>query len=94
MPCFHAYTCANGSQLACLQGSQESNNALQAEAMSSQMRNMSDAQMEKLLTTMSWLQSASNAVQKAKQKITENKLLCLALVILLVALLLRWLGFV
>ncbi|CAL5229942.1 g13370 [Coccomyxa viridis] len=66
----------------------------QAEAMSSQMRNMSDAQMEKLLTTMSWLQSASNAVQKAKQKITENKLLCLALVILLVALLLRWLGFV
>ena len=85
---------SSAPQLACVQGLQESNNALQAEAMSAQMRNMSDAQMEKLLTTMSWLQSASNAVQKAKQKIVENKLLCLALVFLLVALLLRWLGLV
>lgn len=62
--------------------------------MSAQMRNMSDAQMDKLLTTMSWLQSASNAVQKAKQKIMENNLLCLALAFLIVALVLRWLGVV
>ena len=62
--------------------------------MSAQMRNMSDAQMEKLLTTMSWLQSAANAVQRTKRKIMENSLLCLALAFLLVALLLRWLGWV
>ena len=60
--------------------------------MSAQMRNMSDAQMEKLLTTMSWLQGATNMMQKAKQKMAENRLLCLALLFLLVALLLRWLG--
>ena len=62
--------------------------------MSARMRNMSDAQMEKLLTTMSWLQSASNAVQKARRQIAENKTMCVALVVLLVALLLRWLGVV
>ena len=62
--------------------------------MSARMRNMSDAQMEKLLTTMSWLQSVSNALQKARRQIAENKMLCLALVILLVAVLLQWLGVV
>ena len=67
---------------------------LQAEMMSAQMRNMSDAQMEKLLATMSWIQSASIMLQKAKRKAAENKLLCVALAILIVAIILRWLGFV
>ena len=67
---------------------------LQAEMMSAQMRKMSDAQMEKLLATMSWIQSASIMLQKAKRKVAENKLLCLALAILIVAIILRWLGIV
>lgn len=62
--------------------------------MSAQMRNMSDAQMEKLLATMSWIQSASTILQKAKRKASENKLLCIALSILIVAIILRWLGIV
>ncbi len=70
------------------------NDVPQAEMMSAKMRNMSDAQMEKLLTTMSWLQSAYSAMQKMRQKMAENRLLCLAVAFLLLALLLQWLGFV
>lgn len=65
---------------------------LQAEMMSAQMRNISDSQMEKLLATMSWLQSASSALQKVKRKISENRVVVLALAVLLLAILLRWLG--
>ena len=67
---------------------------LQAKMMSAQMRNMSDAQIEKLLATMSWIQSASTMLQKAKRKAAENKLLCIALAILIIAIILRRLGFV
>ena len=56
------------------------------------MRNMSDAQLDKLLSAASWIQSAFSGLQAVKRKVMENRLLALAIITLLIATSLRWLG--
>ena len=56
------------------------------------MRNMSDAQMDKLLSAASWIQSAFGGLQAVKRKVMENRLLALAIITLLIAIFLRCLG--
>ena len=48
--------------------------------------------MDKLLSAASWIQSAFSGLQAAKRKIMENRLLALAIITLLIAIFLRWLG--
>lgn len=48
--------------------------------------------MDKLLSAASWIQNAFGGLQAVKRKVMENRLLALAIITLLLAIFLRWLG--
>ena len=62
--------------------------------MAGKMKNMSEAQVQQLLKAASWLQRTIDLACQARDVILANKLLVLGVVVLLVAFILRRLGFV
>ena len=67
---------------------------LQAELMASKMQNMSEQQVQQLLKAASWLQRAVDLARKVRDVVLANKLFVIGVVVLLLALLLRRMGFV
>ena len=70
------------------------NMPVQAEVMASKMQNMSEQQVQQLLMAASWLQRAVDLARKARDRMLANKLLVLGVLMLLVAVVLRRLGYV
>ncbi len=65
----------------------------QAEAMAKQMRGMSDTQMNLMIKVATTAQKGARVYRKARAFLASRAALVLAVVVLLVAFLLRWLGY-
>ncbi|GFH28993.1 TPR_REGION domain-containing protein [Haematococcus lacustris] len=64
----------------------------QAEAMVDQMQGMSDTQLKMMVKAATVVQSGARVVSRAKEFLYSRPLLVAALLVLLLAVLLRWLG--
>jgi len=68
-------------------------NRQQAEAMAKQMQGMSDTQMNMMLKVANTAQKGARVYSKTKSFLASRAALVVALVVLLLAFLLRWLGY-
>jgi hypothetical protein len=64
----------------------------QAEQMAKQMGGMSDAQMKVMMKAATTIQAGMRSFQKAKQFMVSKAALVVAVAILILAVVLRWLG--
>lgn len=64
----------------------------QAEQMAKQMSGMSDTHMKLLMKATGAIQAGAKAVRKAKQFLASRTALVIGIIILVVAVLLRWFG--
>lgn len=64
----------------------------QAEAMAAQVKSMSPTQMRMLTRAAGVVQAGVQTARKAREWLTSNVVLVVALVLLLIAVLLRWYG--
>jgi hypothetical protein len=62
--------------------------------MADQMGQMSDSQLEWMTKVAAWMGMAAEAVQRVRRWARSHGALVVALVVLLLAVLLRWLGWV
>lgn len=62
--------------------------------MAAKMKGMSEQQVQQLLKAASWLQRGVDAARRARDLVLANKLFVLGVIVLLLALLLRRLGYV
>jgi hypothetical protein len=67
---------------------------VQAEIMASKMQNMSEQQVQQLLKAAGWLQRGVDLARRARDIILANRLLVLGLIMLLIAIIVRRMGFV
>ncbi|KAF5825963.1 hypothetical protein DUNSADRAFT_5646, partial [Dunaliella salina] len=82
-----------GTMISMLEGSGMVKSREQAEAMARQMRGMSDTQMNIMLKVATTAQKGARAFSKARAFLASRAALVIAILVLLLAFLLRWLGY-
>jgi len=82
-----------GTMVSMLEGSGMVKSREQAEAMAKQMRGMSDTQMNIMLKVATTAQKGARVYAKARAFLASRAALVIAILVLLLAFLLRWLGY-